>query len=229
MLAAYYTINLDSRELFQNLKITKTPSYAQHLNRHHVIHIDFSRLPDPCRNFDDYLSWVKFCIKEDIKEAFDKELVPGEPIQELFKKTNEKFIFIFDNYDTIFLKQFMTEENNREYFSFLNGLLKDQPYVDLAYMTGVLPITKYSRISELNMFQEYIFINDIVFEDYFGFSEDEVQQLCSSHPVISYEELEYRYDGYYKQDGTNIFKPSSICDALSEECHNYRIETDPYK
>lgn len=228
MLAAYYTINLDSRELFQNLKITKTPSYAQHLNKHHVIHIDFSRLPDPCRNFDDYLSWVKFCIKEDIKEAFGKELVSGEPIQELFKKTNEKFIFILDEWDSIFYKGFMSEKDKQIYFEFLKGLLKDQPYVDLAYMTGVLPIAKYSSGSELNMFYECNFMNDTIFEDYFGFNEDEVKHLCSIHPVIPYEELKYWYDGYYKQDGTHIFNPRSVCYALRAGlCRNYWTETGP--
>ena len=52
--------------------------------------------------------------------------------------------------------------------------LKDQPYVDLAYMTGVLPIAKYSSGSELNMFDEYNFMNDSRYDIYFGFSEEEV-------------------------------------------------------
>ena len=38
---------------------------------------------------------------------------------------------------------------------FLKGLLKDKPYVALTYMTGILPIAKYSSGSELNMFIEY--------------------------------------------------------------------------
>lgn len=42
-------------------------------------------------------------------------------------------------------------------------------------MTGVLPIAKYSSGSELNMFDEYNFMNDTVYEPYFGFSEQEVR------------------------------------------------------
>lgn len=42
----------------------------------------------------------------------------------------------------------------RSYLLFLKCLLKDQPYVEFAYMTGVLPIAKYSSGSELNMFVE---------------------------------------------------------------------------
>ncbi len=39
----------------------------------------------------------------------------------------------------------------------LNGIWRKgtQAYVELAYMTGILPIAKYSGGSELNMFVEY--------------------------------------------------------------------------
>lgn len=56
-------------------------------------------------------------------------------------------------------------------------LLKDQIYVELAYMTGVLPIAKYSSGSELNMFLEYDMVTKKRFSEYFGFSETEVDDL----------------------------------------------------
>ena len=65
-----------------------------------------------------------------------------------------------DEWDSIFYKDFMQEKDKKAYLEFLKGLLKDQPYVELAYMTGVLPIAKYSGGSELNMFKEYNFMND---------------------------------------------------------------------
>ena len=61
---------------------------------------------------------------------------------------------------------------------FLRGLLKDQPYVALAYMTGVLPMKQYSTGSALNMFKEYTMLRDPYFEEYFGFTQEEVAQLC---------------------------------------------------
>ena len=60
---------------------------------------------------------------------------------------------------------------------FLKCLLKDQPYVEFAYMTGVLPITKYSSGSELNMFVEYDMAASEKFSEYFGFSDTEVDNL----------------------------------------------------
>lgn len=58
--------------------------------------------------------------------------------------------------------------------TYLRNLLKDEPYVALAYMTGVLSIKKYSSGSALNMFDEYTFLKDRIFGEYFGFTEEEV-------------------------------------------------------
>ena len=58
--------------------------------------------------------------------------------------------------------------------TYLRNLLKDETYIALAYMTGVLLIKKYSSGSALNMFYEYIFLKDRIFGEYFGFTEEEV-------------------------------------------------------
>ena len=79
---------------------------------------------------------------------------------DLFLETGDSFIFIFDEWDSIFSQPFATEKDKNTFLLFLKNLLKDKPYVELAYMTGVLPIKKYSSDSELNMFDEYSFIND---------------------------------------------------------------------
>ena len=55
-------------------------------------------------------------------------------------------------------------------FNFLRGLFKGADYVELAYMTGILPIAKYSGGSELNMFSEYNMATQEKFSGYFGFS-----------------------------------------------------------
>ncbi len=46
MLGAYYTKGYDSHFLFDSLAVAGTPMYEKHINRYHVIHIDFSRMPD---------------------------------------------------------------------------------------------------------------------------------------------------------------------------------------
>ena len=40
MLAAYYDRSVDTKELFQELKISSTKEYEKHLNQYDVIHLD---------------------------------------------------------------------------------------------------------------------------------------------------------------------------------------------
>ncbi len=228
MLGAYYTVGYDAQSLFDGLKIEKHDTFTKHLNKHHVIYIDFSRLSDPCNTYEDYISWVKFCLKHDIKDAYGVEAQVGEPIQEVMKRTKQNFIFLLDEWDAIFYESFMSEEDKKSYLKFLKGLLKDQPYVELAFMTGVLPITKYTAGSELNMFDECSFVNDREYEDYYGFGETEVKELCKHFKQPVYKDLKYWYDGYYKSDGSSLFNPRSVSFALSKGyCKNYWTETGP--
>ena len=88
-----------------------------------------------------------------------------------------KFIFVLDEWDFIFHRDFVTDCDKSEYIGFLSNLLKDQPYVELAYMTGILPIAKYASGSELNMFLEYTMASRVRYSSYFGFSEEEADVL----------------------------------------------------
>lgn len=59
MLGAYYTTGQNTHELFDGLAISKSVEYGKHLNQHNVIFIDFSRLPDPCLTYEDYINYIK--------------------------------------------------------------------------------------------------------------------------------------------------------------------------
>lgn len=229
MLGAYYTKGLDSSAMFEKLAIAGTADYEKHRNKHNVIFIDLSRMPDLCKNYQDYISAIIKNMQRDLQETFPKlELEEDSSISEILKNTGESFIFILDEWDSIFYKGFMTKQDKDNYLFFLKNLLKDQPYVELAYMTGVLPIAKYSSGSELNMFKEYNFMNDHTYDLYFGIHEDEVRELCRKTNTISYEELARWYDGYYLSDGRHLFNPRSVNAALTDGiCLNYWTETGP--
>lgn len=74
------------------------------------------------------------------------------------------------------------------------SLLKDRSYVELAYMTGILPIAKHSSRSPLNMFKEYSALKDDTFDKYFGFTHSEVEHLCAMQDKVSLPELEDWYN-----------------------------------
>ena len=229
MLGAYYTKGLQSEELFTELKIATKESYKKHLNQHNVIYVDFSRMPDFCESYKEYIVNIVDMLKEDLLQCYPKlQNKKYSMLSKMFQDTGDSFIFILDEWDSIFYKEFMTKKEKDSYLEFLKGLLKDQPYVELAYMTGVLPIAKYSSGSELNMFEEYNFMNDNVYDSYFGFQEEEVKELCDRFQTVPYEELKRWYDGYYTSDGKSLFNPRSVSNALSNGvCRNYWTETGP--
>lgn len=229
MLGAYYTKGFDSNILFQNLAIGNSGICRKHLNHHNVIYIDFSRMPDICLSYEDFITNILNGLRADLYESYpqlkDKTY---SMLSQMFKDTCDSFIFIMDEWDSIFYKRYMSDDNKDAYLGFLKNLLKDQPYVELAYMTGVLPIVKYSSGSALNMFDEYNFINDNVYDSYFGFSEEEVKKLCSMYPTVPFHALKHWYDGYTSSNGKSLFNPRSVSKALSRGiCLNYWTETGP--
>lgn len=229
MLGSYYMKGLDHKDLFAGLQIDKSAFSKEHKGKYNVIHIDFSRMPDFCDNYQSYITDIIRGLREDIEEAYphvkEKEY---SRLSAVLQASGDSFIFILDEWDSCFYKSFMREEDKKSFLEFLKNLLKDQPYVALAYMTGILPIAKYSSGSELNMFDEFNFMNDNVYDKYFGFTEEEVKQLCSSKDVLQYEDIAYWYDGYYTSGGGRLFNPRSVHKALERGiCLNYWTETGP--
>ncbi|WP_270360767.1 AAA family ATPase, partial [[Eubacterium] hominis] len=118
-------------------------------------------VPQNCNSYEQYITSIYEKVKSDLIDYYNiKVRKTDDSLSTLFYATKDNFIFIMDEWDSIFYKKFMTDENKKEYLEFLRGLLKSKTYVELAYMTGVLPIAKYSSGSELNMFDELNFMND---------------------------------------------------------------------
>ncbi len=115
------------------------------------------------------------------------------------------------------------------------SLLKDNAYVEFAYMTGVLPIAKYSSGSELNMFIEYDMTISERFSEYFGFLDTEVDHLHDvylntlKNPKVTREDLRIWYDGYYTAAGRRLYNPRSVVNALiNNQIRNYWTSSGPY-
>lgn len=241
MIAAFLSVGFDSRDIFGNLKIADSPFYTEHLNQHLVISISFNRLPRRCNSFEQYISRIEQKLLEDLAELYPQVTIdPEDAVWDALKAVYQaepetRFIFILDEWDFIFHRHFVTEEDKIEYIDFLSNLLKDQPYVALAYMTGILPIAKYSSGSELNMFLEYTMASEEMFGNAFGFTEAEVDVLFNrflarqKNPGITREDLKTWYDGYSVKSGENIYNPRSIVAALTNNnLGNYWTSSGPY-
>jgi hypothetical protein len=226
MLGAYYSKAVDSKEIFDKLNISKASDYGEHLNKYNVIYISFNRLSDRGNTYEDYIERIKTNLKNDILEKYpNTDLERYFSISDLLESVNEKFIFIFDEWDYIFNNNLFVKNQN-DFLEFLRNLLKDQPYVAIAYMTGVLPIKKYSSGSALNMFDEFTMLNDMIYGDYFGFIEGEVIELCNKQVIISFDDISDWYNGYISEEGAKIYNPRSVVKALqSKKCKSYWTNT----
>ena len=126
-----------------------------------------------------------------------------EALSKINNATGNKFVVIIDEWDCIFREYITDKKAQEKYLDFLRDLLKDKGYVALAYMTGILPIAMYSSGSELNMFWEYTMVSEAKYNEYFGFTDSEVDQLYEKYTRntreihISREDLKEWYDGYH--------------------------------
>lgn len=108
-----------------------------------------SKIPEHCGDYQTYIARILDGIKEDLLQAYpelniDISRAVWDIFLDIFQRTKDRFIFVMDEWDAVFHMPFTSEEIQREYLLFLKNLLKDQVYVEFAYMTGVLPIVKYS-------------------------------------------------------------------------------------
>ena len=150
-------------------------------------------------------------------------------LEDVYSATNEQFIFIIDEWDCIFREYSKNKEAQNRYLDFLRNLLKDKPYVKLAYMTGILPIKKYGTHSALNMFEEISMIEPELLAKFMGFTENEVKDLCSLYNV-SCEEMREWYDGYYMTDCLSNFSPRSVVASIDrKKFGNYWTSTETYE
>ena len=227
---AYYSRGCQSESLFKDLIISQSPSFKEHLNQYDVIYLNMQQflIEADTGKVIEYLECeVLRELKELYGQYFDrKDIKFAAALREIFVKTEKQFIFLIDEWDCVMRERQESETIQKQYLDFLRNLLKDQPYVALAYMTGVLPIKRYSTSSALNMFQEYTMMNDPSFEKYFGFTEEEVEALCRQQTTLSMEEINEWYNGYQTRDGHRLYNPRSVVCALEDGiCQSYWTTT----
>lgn len=224
MLSAYYSRTTDASALFEGLKIKKSPNFAQYANKFDVFRINM-------QNFMVGKKTVE-AILEDLQEALCEELTDEYPdikfgnkvdvsrcMNKIFTKYNRQFVIIVDEWDCIFRVWKNDAEAQRTYLDFIRAWFKDQEYVALVYMTGILPIKKYGEHSALNMFTQYSMDDQSVLAEFTGFTAEEVQELCKKY-YMNYEDCKAWYDGYYLsynvlENGREISKSYEIYTPLS--------------
>ena len=244
MISSFFQKASDSSDVFDSLTISQVDDYKKYKNQYNVIRIDFSKMPRNCDSYTQYIERIEALLIDDVKEAYPQVKINeadavGDILESVFVQCGEKFIFVLDEWDFIFHRDFINEIDKEKYVAFLSNLLKDRPYVVLSYMTGILPIAKYSSGSELNMFAEFTMVNSPMFGEYFGFTDDEVDDLYRRYIVecdrqhkeksVTRKGLRDWYNGYYTKSGERVYNPRSVVFALQfNNLANYWTSSGPY-
>ncbi len=233
MLAAYYSRGCESEKLFEGLKIEQNEEFQEYLNQYDVIFLNMQQFLLEA----DSVGLTRYLEQEVLRELRKEygELLKQEgmglaaALREIYAETGRQFIFLIDEWDCIMRERQESEKEQKQYLDFLRNLLKDQPFVALAYMTGILPVKKYGLHSALNMFLEYSMIDQNVFEEYTGFTEEEVEGLCRRFDM-DYAQAGNWYDGYAFTEFEHIYNPKSVVEAMRRRRYsNYWTSTETYE
>lgn len=242
MVAAYFSKGCDAADVFDPFYISGVEDYQKHLNQYNVVHISFNEIPRNCKTYEQYITRIESKLIQDLVRAYPEvETDADDAVWDVMKAINMmdstiRFIFVLDEWDYIFHRDFVMEEDKKRYIDFLSNLLKGKAYVQFAYMTGILPIAKYSSGSELNMFLEYTMIGEEKFSEYFGFTDKEVDSLYAKYKSltegeqrVSREGLRAWYDGYHTKTGLRVYNPRSVVASLSNNnLGSYWTSSGPY-
>ena len=232
MLVAYYSKGCDSRELFDSLNISSTENYLKHLNQHNVISLNMQRFLSTTNSIEEMLNKITRKVTKELKMEYADycdETVLSDILSEIYAYTSNDFIFIVDEWDCVFREYRDDKEGQRKYLDFLRNLFKDQPYVSLAYMTGILPIKKYGTHSALNMFKEISMLNPTPLENFMGFTEGEVKVLCDDYDA-DYQKMKEWYDGYRMSKDIYVYNHRSVVFSLTDHKYeNYWNNTESYE
>jgi hypothetical protein len=232
MLAAYYSCAYDSRELFEGLKIAEDPGFLENLNRYDVIFLNMQQFLIEA-GAGEVVNYLQQAVLEELQEEYEEVLNRqssgiADALRKIYAKSGKQFIFLVDEWDCVMRERQKCEDMQKQYLDFLRNLLKDQPYVALAYMTGILPVKKYGQHSALNMFWEYSMTDQSFFEEYTGFTDKEVQGLCERFSM-DYAETGSWYDGYQLTEFKHVYNPKSVVEAmLRRRFSNYWTSTETY-
>lgn len=239
-----------NRKLFEGLNIEKTP-YISEQGKYPVIFISFKDIKEMSINnceeqlkqlisslYRDNLNviesldefdredFVNICRKNFNQVTLSNSLKFLSKI--LYEYYKQKVIILIDEYDTplVSAHQYGYYDEALNLFKGLySSALKDNLYLHMGVITGIIRVNKAGIFSDLNNLS----VNTIMeneYSEYFGITEKEVEEMLSYYDM-EYEmpEVKLWYDGY-RFGNAEIYNPWSILNFVrSQELKAYWIDT----
>ena len=131
----------------------------------------------------------------------------------IYKRYGKKAVLLIDEYDTPLVAANMYgyfEGEARDFFrDFYSTVLKDNEYLEMAVLTGIVRVAKENIFSGLNNLYVYDTFDD-GYPSYFGLTQKEVEEALKYYEIdFEIDKVKKWYDGY-KFAGLEIYNPWSI-------------------
>ena len=159
---------------------------------------------------------------EDLKEAL-KFLT-----RILYEKYNKKVVVLIDEYDSPLVSAYINGyyEKAKDFFkTFYSSVLKDNSYLQMGVLTGIIRVIKAGIFSDLNNLSTYTILSD-VYTDSYGLTEEEVEKSLKYYGIEQeISNVKDWYDGY-KFGDSEVYNPWSILNFLRfKELRAYWVDT----
>ena len=236
MLTAYYCKGCSSEEMFSSLEIGQAPGFTKYLNQYDVIHLDIQWCMEPAGGPENVVSYITEKTILELRNYYP-EILPDsikslpEALSCINTATGQKFVVIIDEWDVLIRDASTDLVVQEEYSNFLRGMFKgSEPtkYIQLAYLTGILPIKKIKTQSALNNFAEFTMTDARIFSRYIGFTEEEVRMLCEKYHR-DFSKTKHWYDGYLLEQ-YQVYNPKAVVELMIwNKFQSYWSDTGTYE
>ena len=229
--------NDENRRLFEELNISKSEYFGMQGN-FPVISISFRNYDE--ENWENGFKTIKGIVKRlysDYKFLIEKmdeiEIEEFNSVRRgldsveweasllnlskyLYEYYGKKVIVLIDEYDQPIINSYIkgNYEKAISFFKSFYGLvLKDNEYLEMGVMTGILRVAKENIFSGLNNLEVHTILDD-EFTEYFGIVEDEVEKALEDFD-LEYElkDVQKWYNGYLFGN-RKVYNPWSIVNFL---------------
>ena len=231
----------ENRRLFEGLNISKSEYFGMQGN-FPVISVSFKKyqekdwkngfdmIKDIISGLYDEFEFVKEKLSTRKKKKFDSILMEEANLANwknsladlsnyLYDFYGKKVIVLIDEYDQPIINSYIEGyyDETIDFFKSLYGaVLKDNEYLEIGVMTGILRVAKENIFSGLNNIKVHSILNER-FTEYFGVLENEVETALKDFGLeYDLSDVQKWYNGYLFGE-TKVYNPWSIINFLDEK------------
>ena len=164
---------------------------------------------------------INILVKKD-NEKVDKEILTQSIafLSELISAHyGKKVIILLDEYDTPMVESYVQkywDEAAAFMRTFFNTTFKSNPYMYRSVLTGITRVSKESLFSDFNNI-EICTLSAVKYQEYFGFTEEEVFNALDEYGYTNKEQVKYWYDGFTIGELKDIYNPWSVTNFLGKK------------